>query len=149
MTNTDRATRLSDKNLLDLFKTACKKHDKLMQECRENSGVDRHFLGLKLIARDLDIKCPEIFTDPAWKKSGGDGNYIISSSCLGFTNSTGTCAAMCADGYSMIYCFSDDGITFALGAYSESKETSLSGISRSLESAFEQAKALFRTDSKI
>ncbi len=149
MTNTDKTTRLADKELLELFRTACKKHDKLMQECRQNSGLDRHLLGLKLVARDLDMKCPDIFTDSAWKKSGGDGNFVISSSCLGFTNSTGTCAAMCTDGYSMIYCFPDDGITFALGAYKESKETSLSEISKSLESAFEQTKTLFKTQSKI
>ncbi len=95
--------------MLDLFKTACKKHDQLMNEARENRGCDRHLLGLRLISRDLDIDLPEIFTDPSWKKSGGDGNFVISSSCLGFTNSQGTCAAMCSNGYSMIYSFSDEG----------------------------------------
>lgn len=101
-----------DSKLLDLFEKACKKHDKLMSEARHNSGVDRHLLGLRLISQELDLKTPEIFTDPSWKKSGGDGNYVLSSSCLGFTNTAGTCSAMCSNGYSMIYSFPDTGLVF-------------------------------------
>ena len=70
----------------------------------------RHLLGLRMIAREHKLDLPEIFTDPIWKKSGGDGNFVISSSCVGFTNSLGCCAAMCQNGYSMIYCFSDEGL---------------------------------------
>ena len=32
------------------------------------------------------------------KTSGGDGNFVISSSCVGFTNSLGCCSAMCENG---------------------------------------------------
>ncbi len=81
-----------------------------MNEARENQGCDRHLLGLRLIGQQLDLETPEIFTDAAWRKSGGDGNFVISSSCLGFSNSAGTCSAMCSNGYSMIYCFPDDGL---------------------------------------
>lgn len=109
MCNEDVRTRLADSQLLDLFKRACRKHDQLMGQARHNALCDRHLLGLKLLARDLDMKLPEIYKDAAWKKSGGDGNFVISSSCLGFTNCVGTCGPMCLDGYSMIYAFPDDG----------------------------------------
>lgn len=149
MCNHDKSTRLSDKQLLELFKKACKKHDELMNEARLNCGVDRHMLGLKLIARDVDMKTPEIFSDPSWKRSGGDGNFVLSSSCLGFGNVAGTCAAMCLDGYSMIYCFPDTGITFELGKYLSSKETCLRTMEKSLQSAIDQTKDLFKPNSKI
>jgi carnitine O-octanoyltransferase len=65
-----------------------------------------------MIARELDLDLPEIYKDPVWKKSGGDGNFVISSSCVGFTNSLGCCSAMCQNGYAQIYCFSDHGYIF-------------------------------------
>jgi carnitine O-octanoyltransferase len=109
MSNKDRSTRLNDKKLLELFRTACAKHDKLMGEARENHGCDRHLLGLMLISQELNLDLPEIYKDESWTKSGGGGNFIISSSCLGFTNVNGGCAPMSTNGYTMIYCFSDYG----------------------------------------
>jgi hypothetical protein len=47
-----------------------------------------------MIARELNLDLPEIYKDPVWKKSGGDGNFIISSSCVGFTNSLGNFGIM-------------------------------------------------------
>lgn len=145
----DPEKRLNDSELLELFKKACKKHDTLMSEARENSGCDRHLLGLRMISRELKLDLPEIFTDPAWKKSGGDGNFIISSSCIGFTNSLGLCAAMCENGYLMIYCFSDEGIVFALTRYTTSKETDLNLICKCLDYAFSSVQNLFKTNSKL
>ena len=108
----NKSNRLSDKELLDLLLKACKKHNQLMNEARQNAGVDRHLMGLRLVARDLDMKVPDLYTDPAWKKCGGDGNFVISSSCLGSSNAVGTCAAMCLDGYTMIYSFPDNQYVF-------------------------------------
>ena len=97
---------------LKLFKIACEKHDTLMNEARDNAGCDRHLLGLMLISKELNLDLPEIYTDPAWEKSGGGGNFLISSSCVGYTNTVGTCCPFCVDGYTMIYCFSDQGYFF-------------------------------------
>lgn len=145
----NKSNRLSDKELLDLLLKACKKHNQLMNEARQNAGVDRHLMGLRLVARDLDMKVPDLYTDPAWKKCGGDGNFVISSSCLGSSNAVGTCAAMCLDGYTMIYSFPDNHINFALGRYKSSKITSLEKASVFLQSAFDQARSLFKVNSKI
>jgi hypothetical protein len=38
--------------------------------------------------------------------SGGGGNFLISSSCVGYIDSLGGCSPFCRDGYTMIYCFS-------------------------------------------
>lgn len=114
MINQNKLTRLNDFELLKLFRQACEKHDRLMNEARDNEGCDRHLLGLMLIAGELGLEMPKIFTDPAWKKSGGGGNFLISSSCVGYTNTVGTCCPFCLDGYTMIYCFSDQGFLFSL-----------------------------------
>jgi carnitine O-octanoyltransferase len=68
MCNKDPNTRLNNSELLALLKHACQKHDKLMDEARNNAGCDRHLLGLMLTARSLNLETPEIFTDPAFKK---------------------------------------------------------------------------------
>ena len=41
-------------------------------------GVDRHMLGL-LVAAHLSGEQPAIFSDPAFKRSGGGGNDAISN----------------------------------------------------------------------
>ena len=80
-----------------------------MNEARENCGCDRHLLGLRMISREQNLELPQIYKDPSWTKSGGDGNFIISSSFLGFNNILGGCAPMCDNGYTLIYCYSDEG----------------------------------------
>lgn len=112
MTNSEKSTKLNNFELLKLFRHACEKHDRLMNEARNNEGCDRHLTGLMLIAKELGLETPKIFTDHAWKKSGGSGNFLISSSCVGYTNTVGTCCPFCLDGYTMIYCFSDQGYYF-------------------------------------
>ena len=109
MCNNDSSTRLPDRELLSLFKRACNKHDKLMSEARKNAGCDRHLLGLLLTAKSLNLTTPDIYNDVAWKKSGGGGNFLISSSCVGYTDTLGVCAPFCTNGYTMIYCFSNQG----------------------------------------
>lgn len=117
MCNKDKSTRLANIELLKLFKKACGKHDLLMNEARDNSGCDRHLLGLMLTAKSLNLDLPEIFTDASWKKSGGDGNFLISSSCVGYSNILGTCCPFGLNGYTMIYCFQTLGKIFFIKSF--------------------------------
>lgn len=149
MCNKDPSSRLNAGKLLDLFRKACAKHDQLMSEARNNMGCDRHLLGLQLTAKSLNIDLPEIYKDPSWTKSGGGGNFVISSSCLGYTNINGGCLPMCTNGYTMIYCISDYGLSFSIVRYKESTETDLEKICDSLKSAFLRVQTLFETTAKI
>ncbi|KAE9411713.1 hypothetical protein Angca_001694, partial [Angiostrongylus cantonensis] len=51
-------------------------------------GIDRHLYGLRKTLENfrnsgsLSTNTPEIFTDEAWKVSGGDGNYLLSTRYL-------------------------------------------------------------------
>ena len=101
-----------------------------MKEARENSGCDRHLFGLYCIAKENHIPLPELFTDPSYVKryefwisynffqlhfvhmlqilllecfSGGGGNFVLSTSLVGYTPVGGGVAPMCLDGYGIFY----------------------------------------------
>lgn len=89
--------------LLAKFIHAYDTHNKLMDEAQANEGCDRHLLGLRVLAKENNMPDPEIFQDPAWIKSGGDGNYILSTSFVGYSNVFGGVAPMCSNGYGTFY----------------------------------------------
>jgi carnitine O-octanoyltransferase len=85
------------------------KHEQITMAASENRGCDRHLLGLRLASQELDIELPKIFKDESWKKSGGDGNFLISSCCFGYSDTIAGCAPMSQDGYGIFYRITDDG----------------------------------------
>lgn len=72
-------------------------------------------MGLRKTAEELSKGCspkiaePAIYHDSAWKKSGGDGSFILSTSFLGYDSegSYGFVVAMCKDGYGTFYKIND------------------------------------------
>lgn len=150
MVNKDTTTRLNNSELLNLFRRACAKHDKLMDEARYNAGCDRHLFGLLRVAKNLNIEVPELYTEPMWTKSGGGGNFIISSSCVGLSVSGGSCYPMINDGYCLIYSFhKTHGIVYSIISYRTSQETDAVKMKMSLESAVKQVQALYESAPKI
>ena len=93
-----------------------------MIEASENQGCDRHLFGLSMIAY-LTGQSFELSKDPSWTKrykerkqdfmssvihvlsSGGSGNFILSTSCIGFSTTAGGTMAMCWNGYGVFYRF--------------------------------------------
>jgi len=124
------------------FDVAIEKHNRLMAEAMNGEGCDRHLFGLKILALEQGLPMPDIFTDPAWTKSGGDGNFILSSSFIGYSNVWGGVAAMCADGYGTFYKMEADRITFFLTCWKSSKETNLVLWRDSLEYSMKAVKKI-------
>lgn len=70
-------------------------HDKLMKEAKDGHGCDRHLLGLSILAsengslftEDSDFKA--LYKDPSYTKSGGGGNFYLSTSTSGYTAMSG------------------------------------------------------------
>uniref|UniRef100_A0A914V5I9 Choline/carnitine acyltransferase domain-containing protein n=1 Tax=Plectus sambesii TaxID=2011161 RepID=A0A914V5I9_9BILA len=131
-------TMLGPTSTLADKRRACKlaydTHNRLMAEASNGQGIDRHLLGLRRTAEELSkggcspkISEPAIFRDEAWKKSGGDGNFILSTSFLGYDSegSFGYVVAMCKDGYGTFYKINDSSLTFTCTAYKSSSETRL------------------------
>ncbi|KAM3614448.1 uncharacterized protein V6R79_014547 [Siganus canaliculatus] len=99
------------------------KHNKLMAEAQEANGFDRHLLGLYLVAREEGLPIPELFTDPLYAKSGGGGNFVLSSSLVGYTTVLGAVAPMVQHGYGFFYRIRDDRIVVSISAWKSCRQT--------------------------
>ncbi|KAE8740665.1 hypothetical protein FOCC_FOCC013813 [Frankliniella occidentalis] len=121
---------------LRLLKIAAKKHDDLMKEAREGYGCDRHLFGLYCIAEESQKPIPDIFKDPSYTKSGGNGNFILSTSLVGYTPVGGGVAPMCLDGYGIFYNICPDSFTFTISVMRDSTETSATKFFQNLCKTF-------------
>lgn len=83
-------------------------HNHLMNEARKGNGVDRHLFGLWCVAYENQMEIPEFYFDPMYTKSGGGGNFVLSTSTLGYTPNCGLVAPMVLDGYGVFYSITDD-----------------------------------------
>ncbi|XP_053183524.1 peroxisomal carnitine O-octanoyltransferase [Scomber japonicus] len=102
---------------------AFNKHNKLMAEAQEGKGFDRHLFGLYLIAKEEGLPIPDVFMDPLYAKSGGGGNFVLSSSLVGYTTVLGAVAPMVHHGYGFFYRIRDDRIVISVSAWKSHRQT--------------------------
>ncbi|XP_013875808.1 peroxisomal carnitine O-octanoyltransferase [Austrofundulus limnaeus] len=103
--------------------SAFEKHNKLMSEAQEGNGFDRHLLGMYLIAKEAGLPTPQLFTDPLYSRSGSGGNFVLSSSLVGYTTVLGAVAPMVKQGYGFFYRIRDDRIVISVTAWKSCHET--------------------------
>ncbi|XP_035777858.1 peroxisomal carnitine O-octanoyltransferase-like [Anopheles albimanus] len=111
-------------NRAKLFRAAANRQMELMNEARKGNGIDRHLFGLWCVAHENGIPIPELYDDPLYAKSGGGGNFVLSTSTLGYTINCGFVAPMCNDGYGCFYTMLEDSIWAIFSAYRDSSVTS-------------------------
>ena len=140
--------QFTSKRKVELLRIACLKHDELMNEATNGLGIDRHLLGLKITAEKSGIPIPEIFTDSAWTKSGGDGNFILSTSLLGYHLVFGVTWPMVEDGYGAFYSIQNDRINISASAYGDSMVTNCEKFVESLKISLADMQIIL-TDSKL
>ncbi|XP_040290476.1 peroxisomal carnitine O-octanoyltransferase [Bufo bufo] len=116
----------------ELMLKAFAKHNKMMDECQLGKGFDRHLLGLLLIAKEQGLAVPELFNDSAFTKSGGGGNFVLSTSLVGYTSVHGAVVPMIHDGYGFFYRIRDDRIVAACTAWKSSPETDAEKLCRTV-----------------
>ncbi|KAM6936125.1 peroxisomal carnitine O-octanoyltransferase [Lycodopsis pacificus] len=107
---------------------AFNKHNELMAEALEGKGFDRHLFGLYLIAKEEGRPTPELFMDPLYAKSGGGGNFVLSSSLAGYTTILGAAAPMVHHGYGFFYRIRDDRIVLSISAWNSCRETDAASL---------------------
>ncbi|XP_061811439.1 peroxisomal carnitine O-octanoyltransferase-like isoform X1 [Nerophis lumbriciformis] len=117
----DPACSIQDKRKAML--QAVSKHNELMSEGQEGKGFDRHLLGLYLIAKEEGRPTPALFTDPLYEKSGGGGNFVLSSSLVGYTTVLGAVAPMVHHGYGFFYRINNDRIVISITAWKSCRQT--------------------------
>lgn len=127
--------------------TAIKTHISLMSECTKNEGIDRHMFGLYCIAVEHGIDIPEIFTDPAYAKSGGAGNFLISSSTVGYTPVVGGVAPMVKDGYGCFYSMMPTSLNFFISSFKNSEEAKAEEFIKALEKSLQEMREVLSVPS--
>ncbi|KAK2726998.1 hypothetical protein QYM36_007743 [Artemia franciscana] len=118
-----------------------------MENCKQMQGCDRHLFGLYMIALENQLPIHPIFTDSSWTKSGGGGNFILSSSLVGYSPVSGGTTAMCENGYGVFYSIENERINISASSWKRSKETNAFRYWQNLENALLDMKKLL-TDSK-
>uniref|UniRef100_A0A7I4YQR0 Carn_acyltransf domain-containing protein n=1 Tax=Haemonchus contortus TaxID=6289 RepID=A0A7I4YQR0_HAECO len=116
-----------------LFIAAYEAHNQLMDEAMNGKGIDRHLYGLQKAMEWLRKDCktpipqPAIFTDEAYKIAGGHGNFLLSTSFIGYMGendeigSYGYVTAMRPDGYGAFYRIGKDRLQVTITDWIDSK----------------------------
>ncbi|XP_077160259.1 peroxisomal carnitine O-octanoyltransferase isoform X2 [Paroedura picta] len=128
-----------------LLQKAVSKHNKLMKECENGKGFDRHLLGLLLTAKDQCLPVPEIFLDPAFSRSGGGGNFVLSTSLVGYTRVGGAVVPMVHHGYGFFYRIRDDRLVVTCSAWNSCSDTDAEKLCKSLFQSFQDVIQLMAT----
>ncbi|XP_054903584.1 peroxisomal carnitine O-octanoyltransferase isoform X3 [Poeciliopsis prolifica] len=118
--------------------SAFNKHNKLMSEAQDGNGFDRHLLGLYLIAKEEGRPTPELFSDPLYSRSGGGGNFVLSSSLVGYTTIMGAVAPMVHHGYGFFYRIRDDRIVISITAWKSCHETDAASLFNAFSSSMHE-----------
>lgn len=111
-----------------------------MNEARKGNGFDRHLFGLWCVAHENGIEIPEFYDDPLYAKSGGGGNFILSTSTLGYSINVGFVAPMLTDGYGVFYSMLNDSVWIIITTYRDSEVTSSKKFYEAFASAMNEIK---------
>ncbi|XP_058534087.1 peroxisomal carnitine O-octanoyltransferase [Ochotona princeps] len=121
------------------------KHNKMMKECSAGKGFDRHLLGLLLTAKEEGLPTPELYTDPLFSRSGGGGNFILSTSLVGYLRIQGVVVPMVHNGYGFFYHIRDDRFIVACSAWKSCPETDAEKLVQLTFDAFHDINQLTNT----
>ncbi len=133
----------TDATKLGALKAACSTHGEQVQRVLTGQGIDRHLLGLYIAAhlKGLD-PLPSLFSDKAYKASGGGGNYRLSTSNVGYTPLCGGFAPMTADGYGACYALLENRMNVIITTWHSCPETSATAFRDALAKTLVEMRAL-------
>ncbi|XP_075994468.1 peroxisomal carnitine O-octanoyltransferase isoform X1 [Genypterus blacodes] len=124
---------------------AFRKHNKLMAEAQDAHGFDRHLFGLYLIAKEEGRPIPDLYTDPLYTKSGGGGNFVLSTSLVGYTRVLGAVSPMVHHGYGFFYRIREDRIVASCSAWRSCPETDAESLFATVSSCLREMLQLATT----
>ncbi|EDW16810.1 peroxisomal carnitine O-octanoyltransferase [Drosophila mojavensis] len=142
----------TDEQLVKAFRAAVVDHRHQMDEARKGHGIDRHLFGLWCAAYENNLDIPALYDDPLYAKAGGGGNFVLSSSTLGFTPNVGFVAPMTLDGYGVFYSITSDAVYMNSTAYRDSIKSSARKFNIIFMESFRRIRRLLeqqQSDSKL
>ena len=139
----------SPDQLYSLLKKAISKFQSMMSDASNNEGCDRHFLGLYMIAQEEGLEMPSIFADPAFMRSGGGGNYVLSTSCAGYWSVGGGVPPMVKHGYGAFYGIEDNRITFTITCFKSCPENNCDAFFNNIALSLKNMENILKLGSKL
>lgn len=98
-----------------LFRVAVGAHSAYTKEAMEGGGVDRHLLGLRLIAREKSLPLPALFHDPLYARST---HWRLSTSTVPMAhNCFPAFGPVIPDGYGLCYNVKADSILAGISSF--------------------------------
>jgi hypothetical protein len=140
---------LQDKERFEALQGAIKAHRDIAKDALLAQGVDRHMLGLYIVAQMSGADpLPSIFSDKAFK---GSRYYKLSTSNISMKSSPmfGGFMAMYPDGYGICYCIRNESLKFSITANNSDDSTSASRMRVALNKALIDIQRLCLTRSVI
>uniref|UniRef100_A0A672SX42 Zgc:154046 n=1 Tax=Sinocyclocheilus grahami TaxID=75366 RepID=A0A672SX42_SINGR len=129
-----------------LLEKAIKVHRKHTHMAIHGQGIERHMLGLKMIAIEDLTSLPEIFMDTSFAVAS---HFNLYTSQVGSKTDCVMCLGpMVPDGYGICYNPMDDHINFAVTAFNSCEETNATKLSQFLEDSLLDMKTLLEQVSK-
>ncbi|KAG7389525.1 hypothetical protein PHYPSEUDO_010170 [Phytophthora pseudosyringae] len=106
----------------DKLKRAMVRHKELSIEALSGNGIDRHLLGLQIAAmHKTGSSPPALFTDTSYAKSGGGGNFVLSTSNVsGYPWLWGGFVPMLPHGIGICYGCENDFLSFMITSFDPS-----------------------------
>lgn len=122
-----------DKEKLEKMKNAINAHKNYVSQAVQGLGIDRHLLGLKLIAKENGIEVPALYSDEGYTKSS---TYRLSTSQVPSAYNAFMCyGPLTYDGYGCCYSPRNNDMWFGLSSMRSNNETSSELFKKSLEEA--------------
>jgi len=120
----------NDAERLKLLQAAVKRHVRLMRAATNGDGIDRHLLGLRVLAAGTG-QMPSLFTDKGYQlKFKLSTSQTPATSMLG-----GGFAPLCVDGYGLSYVVAEDRLWFHISTYRACPTTSTTKFAETLRTA--------------
>ncbi|XP_068561765.1 carnitine O-acetyltransferase isoform X2 [Cebidichthys violaceus] len=118
---------------VDLMVKAVNAHRSYTTMAISGQAIDRHLLGLKMVAVEEKLSIPDLYTDPVYAKAL---HYKLSTSQVPSKTDCVMCfGPVVPDGYGVCYNPMSDHINFAVSSFNTCKDTSAAHLSQAVEGA--------------
>lgn len=125
----------NDQEMLQKLKDAIESHKKYVTQAVQGLGIDRHMLGLKLIAKENGLPVPELYADEGYVKSS---TYRLSTSQVASIYDAFMCyGPLTNDGYGCCYSPRNNDIYFGLSSMRSNDDTSTARFRKSLQESLQ------------
>ncbi|XP_037609007.1 carnitine O-acetyltransferase [Sebastes umbrosus] len=125
---------------VDLLEKAVNAHRSYTNMAISGQAIDRHLLGLKMVAVEEKLSIPDIYSDAAYAKAL---NYKLSTSQVPSKTDCVMCfGPVASNGYGVCYNPMDDHINFAVSSFNACTETNAAHLAQGVEGALKDMRTL-------